>query len=29
MGRIDTASLAYEQSVLKTNPASAREHSNL
>ena len=23
MGRIDTASLAYEQSVLSTNPASA------
>jgi hypothetical protein len=29
MGCIDTASLAYEQSVLSTVPASAREHSNL
>src|SRR5437762_793826 len=29
MGRIDTASLAYEQSVLKTNPAAAPEHSNI
>ena len=29
MGRIDAASLAYEQSVLKTNPAAAREHSNI
>ena len=29
MGRIDTASLAYEQGVLSTNPASSREHSNL
>jgi hypothetical protein len=29
MGRIDTASLAYEQSVLKTSPAVARVHSNI
>jgi hypothetical protein len=29
MGRIDAASLAYERSVLATNPAAAREHSNI
>src|ERR1019366_156815 len=29
MGRIDAASLAYERSVLATNPAAARAHSNI
>jgi hypothetical protein len=29
MGRIDAASLAYERSVLATNPAAAREHSSI
>ena len=29
MGRIDAASLAYGRSVLSTNPAAAREHSNI
>ena len=29
MGRIDATSLAYERSVLATNPTAAREHSHI
>jgi hypothetical protein len=29
MGRIDATGLAYERSVLATNPTTPREHSNI